>query len=385
MRIGIEAQRLFRKKKHGMDIVALELIKGLQKIDKENEYVIFAKAGPDQCVIEPTENFEIVTTSNYPYPIWEQLILPNYAKQKEIDILHCTSNTAPLYRNMPAILTLHDVIFLNSDRSVWNQGSLYQKLGNIYRRWIVPKVIHKCQAIITVSNWAKQEILDHFSNVNDRLFRVYNGVNEVYKQGANSQDLEMAKRKYDLPDKFILFLGNKASKKNMIGVLKAYCIYTSNNCFGHIPLVVTDVERDYLMHILKGIGCEEISECIHTVGYVKNSDLQFIYSRAIIFLYPSLTEGFGLPILESMACKTPVITSGTTSMPEIAGDSALLVDPYDPGDIAEKIIELLSDKTLYDKLVERGIERIEQFSFLNMSKEILELYKKTGEQLQLSA
>ena len=133
MRIGIEAQRLFRKKKHGMDMVALELIRSLQRTDTRNEYFIFIRADKDRQVLTESPNFHIVEIPGGPYPWWEQVLLPRAVKKYKCEILHCTGNTAPLFSPVPLILTLHDIIFLETSLRgiMFGEGSNYQRFGNI--------------------------------------------------------------------------------------------------------------------------------------------------------------------------------------------------------------------------------------------------------------
>lgn len=156
MRIGIEAQRIFRKEKHGMDMMAIELIKNLQKLDEVNDYYIFVNPGEDDSVIQPRRNFKIVALSKSPYPIWEQILLPKAIRDYKVDILHCTSNTAPLNLQIPLILTLHDIIYL--EKMDWKSGSWYQRLGNLYRRWNVPRIVNKAARILTVSKFEEKRI-----------------------------------------------------------------------------------------------------------------------------------------------------------------------------------------------------------------------------------
>ena len=155
MKIAIEAQRIFRKNKHGMDFVALESIKELQKIDKKNQYYILVAPGEDKCLKE-TGNFKIIEFGSTFYPCWEQFNLPRELKKIKPDILHCTSNTAPFFCSVPLILTLHDIIFLEPRGS--KNKSLYQNLGWYYRKLIVPKILPKCNKIITVSSFECKRI-----------------------------------------------------------------------------------------------------------------------------------------------------------------------------------------------------------------------------------
>ena len=160
MRIGIEAQRLFRPHKHGMDRVALELIKNLQVIDKENEYFIFVRPDTDNDVIENTSNFKIIQIPGGLYPLWEQYTLPKVVKKHRCDILHCTSNTAPFSNDTPLITTLHDIIFMEDSVTslLFNKSSFYQKLGNLYRRFVVKSVVSNSRRLLTVSNFEKSNI-----------------------------------------------------------------------------------------------------------------------------------------------------------------------------------------------------------------------------------
>ena len=150
MKIGIEGQRLFRKKKHGMDMVALELIRNLQLIDTENEYVLFIKPDTDHTAIKETANFKIVETGTGFYPLWEQFALPKAAKKAGCQLLHCTSNTAPVFTSIPLVVTLHDIIYMESSflKILKGSGTNYQKFGNAYRRLVVPWIIKKSRKII---------------------------------------------------------------------------------------------------------------------------------------------------------------------------------------------------------------------------------------------
>ncbi|MGZ4068488.1 MAG: glycosyltransferase, partial [Bacteroidia bacterium] len=148
MHVGIEAQRILRRKKHGMEIVALELIRNLQYIDHKNKYTVFARHGQDENAIKSTPNFKVEKFSAITYVDWEQFRLPGKVTSEKIDLLHCTSNTAPLSMSVPLILTLHDIIYIEATNF---KGSTYQNMGNLYRRYIVPKIVKKAELVLTVS------------------------------------------------------------------------------------------------------------------------------------------------------------------------------------------------------------------------------------------
>ena len=184
MKIGIEGQRLFRKKKHGMDMVALELIRNLQEIDHKNEYFIFIKPDEDDTVLKETANFKIIRLEGGSYPMWEQFALPKAVKEYGCQLLHCTSNTAPVNCSIPLVTTLHDIIYMESSyfKILTGSATPYQKFGNVYRKLVVPRVVKKSRKIITVSHFEKKRIGEFFGIKNDnRLTAVYNGVSDHFK------------------------------------------------------------------------------------------------------------------------------------------------------------------------------------------------------------
>jgi len=376
MRIGIEGQRLFRKNKHGMDFVTLELIRHLQKIDRQNEYVVFVQSDNDIC-IEETVNFKIKKFSSLPYPAWEQCALPRIAAKERVDILHCTSNTAPVWNSIPQILILHDVIFLEKPKSTRISKNWYQQFGNQYRQAIVPTVAKQCQTIITVSNYEKEQILKTLPLPSEKVNVVYNGVGRRFKKIRDKIMLEKIKEKYRLPEKFILFLGNTDPKKNLKGVLLAYSILVENS-EAVIPLVIIDLKQKYLSAVLKELNLPGLREHIVLPGYIPNRDLPAVYNLSDLFLYPSLRESFGLPVLEAMACGVPVITSNTSSMPEVAGDAALLVDPKDALLLANDIGAMLSHNNLRQRMIRKGVRQAERFSWQNTAEQVLQIYENTS-------
>ena len=380
MRIGIEAQRIFRKKKHGMDMVALELIRNLQSIDTENEYLIFVKPDVDDSVIKETANFKIIKLKGGFYPFWEQICLPRAAKKAGCQLLHCTSNTAPIFTSIPLVVTLHDIIYMESSylKILKGTGTLYQKFGNAYRKLFVPRIVKKSKRIITVSHFEKNRIGQFFGMGGDtRLTAVYNGVSEYFKPVTNITELQRVKIKYHLPERFFFFLGNTDPKKNTVGALKAFSNFIKQTGSEH-KLVMLDYDLSELEKLLDEIGDKALIDRIVLTGYVVNTDLPSIYCQCEVFLYPSLRESFGIPMLEAMACGVPVITSNTSSMPEVAGDAALIIDPFKPEEITEALIQLTTDKSLGNKLIERGLQQSAKFSWKAMANDVLEIYKQIG-------
>lgn len=374
MKIAIEAQRIFRKNKHGMDFVALEVIRELQKIDKENEYFILVSPGEDKCLKE-SENVHIIEINCPTYPLWEQWALPREVSRLKPDLLHCTSNTAPVNCPVPLILTLHDIIFLEPRQN--KSKSFYQNMGWYYRKLVVPKILPKCQKIITVSDFENKRIRENLNLSKEKVVTVYNGYNKhfhLFTPDANKIG------KYIATNKYIFFLGNTDPKKNVPRTLKAYSLYLKQS-LNKYPLLIADLNENIIDDILKEQQIEEIKPYLSFPGYIPNSDLADLYSGAFAFLYTSLRESFGIPLLEAMACGTPVITSSTSAIPEIAGKEAILTDPFNEKDIADKLLLLETDTEYYIRQKEYGLQRVKYFSWENTARELYKIYQSINQNL----
>ena len=369
MKIGIEAQRIFRKNKHGMDYVVLQEIRELQKIDTENEYFVFVKPGEDRCV-ESSKNVHVIELNYHSYPLWEQWALPRAAKKYGVEILHCTSNTAPIWCNIPLVLTLHDIIFLEP-RDKQNH-SLYQNMGWLYRRLNVPRILDKCRRIITVSNFEMENIISKLGIPRTRMAMIYNGYNDWFKPTEDKNEIY---NRYITESGYFFFLGNTDPKKNTERTLVAYSNYLEQSDVKR-KLLMADLDGEYLNGIIERNHIENIRDNIVMPGYIVNSDLPYIYNNAYAFLYTSLRESFGIPLLEAMACGTPVITSNTSSMPEIGGKDAILVNPESSDEITKMMLRLETDQKFYEQQKQIGLERAKLFSWRKTAENLLKLYQE---------
>ena len=368
MRIGIEAQRIFRENKHGMDYVVLEEIKELQKSDTRNEYFVFVAPGEDRC-LQDSKNVHIIQIGSNFYPLWEQFSLPRAVSQLNLDMLHCTSNTAPIRCKIPLILTLHDIIFLEPrDKS---NKSFYQNMGWRYRRFVVPRILKKCKRIITVSDFELNNIITKLQIPEEKMVMIYNGYNQWFKP---VEDTELIYQQYIDEPGYFFFLGNTDPKKNTERTLIAYSKYLEMSDVKR-KLLMADLDRGYLDEIIDRNDIGNIRDHIVMPGYIKNADLPYIYNNAFAFLYTSLRESFGIPLLEAMACGTPVITSNTSSMPEIGGPDVIMVNPLNVNEITEKMLLLEKDKALYQKQKDIGIIRAQQFSWEYTAEQLLTVYE----------
>jgi glycosyltransferase involved in cell wall biosynthesis len=268
-------------------------------------------------------------------------------------------------------LTLHDVIYLEK---LDFQGTAYQNFGNLYRRFVVPRIVNHCRTIITVSHFEREAILRTLNLPEERVKVIYNAVNAKFNNNYPAEQLESFREEYKLPEEFILFLGNTAPKKNTINVIKAYseyCLSTKE----HIPLVILDYERQLVLEALEKLGREDLIDNFIFPGYISSDNMPLMYNCATLFLYPSLRESFGLPLLEAMACNTPVITSNTSSMPEISGDAAQLVDPMDYIQITEAICTVLGNNQLREDMKRKGLVQAAKFTWEASARDLISTYE----------
>lgn len=373
MRIGIEVQRLFRRQKFGIETSALELIKSLQKVSPKNEFFIYAKEDTDRSCLSDSPNTIVRTLSGKIFIDFEQFFLPLAAKGDRLDILHCTGNTRPFFSPVPLVQTLHDVIFMDP---ISLKDSLYQQFGNYYRRHLVPLVTGKSNAVITVSHYEKERILKRIK-IDERKVRViYNGIDE--KRFTLLHDLKKAeevKRRYNLPPGFILFIGNTAARKNAIRVIDAYTRYASG-VQKPLPIVTPGLPKEFIKSKLAAINQLAKQKYFVSPGYIEDADLPFLYNLSTVFLYPSLAEGFGMPLVEAMACGAPVITSNTSCLPEIAGDAAILTDPMNIDSIANAIKGLSNNEDLRIRKITEGFSNAKRFNWTKTAEQVYEIYEE---------
>lgn len=264
------------------------------------------------------------------------------------------------------ICTVHDFSFMLQPH--WHTKELIDHYNKNFF-----KLIKKADYIITGSNFTKQEILDYMQIPEDKISVIYHGVNhELYKPYPQNE-LQETKAKFDLPKKFLLFVGSIEPRKNLLTLLKAYNLLT-NDEKGELPLILVGFKGWENREIMQEI--EKNRDFIRYLGFVSDSELAHIYNLATVFIYPSLYEGFGLPPLEAMACGTPVIVSSVASLPEVCGDAAIYVEPTDYIDIKNKILVIAKDEKLREELSQKSKAQAAFFSWEKSAIEHFEVFEK---------
>jgi glycosyltransferase involved in cell wall biosynthesis len=377
MKIGIEVQRLFRKKKFGIESSSLELIKSLKEIDPGHEFVVFVKDDEDRNCLNHSDHLKIKNVNGFFFADFEQFFLPIAARRDHVDILHCTGNTAPYFSPAPVVQTLHDVIFMDS---IPEEDSFYQQFGNHYRRHVVPLITKRSKAVITVSHYEKERIVNRLDIDEKAIHVVYNGIDEKhFHPRADALQRQAVRTKYHLPDDFILFLGNLTYRKNSSRIIESYVRYAAK-LQTPMALVTPGLPTAFVTERLKQLKYPYNKDQFITTGYIDKPDLPILYGLSKIFLFPSLSEGFGMPVVEAMACGAPVITSRISSMPEIAGNAAILIDPFNADEIAEAMLTLSLNEELRKSRIKAGLLNARRFSWHKSAQQVLQLYETVYQQ-----
>jgi len=384
MKIGIDARFAIHNRR-GIGNYTLRLIRHLAEIDIRNEYILYIDRGDVENVLPKQDNFRIKKLRPANYLIWEQVALPMQAKKDGLDILHCTGNTAPLYldKNIKLILTIPDVMYLKPYSILPRSPSLYQRLGRTYRKIIVPKAIKNVSSVITISNFSKKDIMEHIPLIKeDSISVIYLAADNSFRGVNKNEAITKLKEKFGINGSYMLAFGGIDPRKNTELIINMFIESKGKEQINE-KLVIVGIPNWKQTKFYNVVQKSECRDNIIFTNFVSEEDLVLLYNSASVFLYPSLYEGFGIPPLEAMACGVPVITSNTTSIPEVVGNAALLINPRDGEDIKKALLSLLNDEMLRKDLIKRGLEQVKKFSWGKMAEETLEVYNSVyrGESL----
>ena len=278
------------------------------------------------------------------------------------------------------ILTLHDTISL--ERNLKKPKPFYQYFGNMYRKILIPHIVKKAKHLIAVSETEKQNIVQMLHVPPDLVTVVHNGVdNKRYQPITDPYTQDAFRKKYQLPDRYIAFIGNTDPRKNVDNTLRAYADYLEKSDKKRILVMLHNNPKAFATTIEK-LRLNHLRDNIKMLGYIESADMPAFYSLSEMFLYPSLREGFGMPVLEAMACGTPVITSNVSSMPEVGGNAALYVSPDHYQEITEQMLHLETNPEIRKKMIETGFEQCKILSWDDAAQKVLNVYQKVFEQLK---
>jgi glycosyltransferase involved in cell wall biosynthesis len=371
MKIGIDARTLF-KPSGGVGTYLRNLLGGLSTLDSDHQYILFFDEEPPQKLDFLEElNF---TTRTLRLPLgqnlttWNNLRLPLELRSHPVDIFHFPFYTVPLLKSAKWVVSIHDITYkIHPEWFDWKGWLTFRP----FSYWAVKMA----ERILTCSYASKEDILRCYKIPEQKVVVTYYGVSKDFQPVDNPDKLAQVQKKYHLHHPLILYVGSFTVRKNLVRLIRAFHrLIAEKKLDAYLLLVGRPLSPSPdLPSLVKELELEHRISFIS--DYIPQEVLCLLYNLADLFVYPSLYEGFGLPPLEAMACGTPVVTSHISSLPEITGDAAILINPYDPGEIAEALFEGLTNPVLRKELVQKGLERVQQFSWKKTAWETLQVYQ----------
>lgn len=363
MKIGVDTS-ILEIDRAGAGVYTRELVKHLQYIDAGVSYEFFSPGASGAKRGYFSRKVKNILTDT----LWMQFKLPRELKRRGIDLLHCTAFRAPLKRGFPLVVTFYDLHILKSPLD-------YNPWLRYYCKFMLPKIAKRADKIITISEFSKNDIINTFSISPEKVAVTYCGIDNRFRLIPGASLKNNGLDKYGIKEKFILYVGALQPRKNIPLLLKAYSKLLKERFFDYQLVLVsaTGWRNKDIFSLVNDLG---LKDDIKILGYVPDDDLPLIYNLAQFLVYPSFFEGFGLPILEAMACGCPVICSSATSLPEIAGDCAVMFDPFSQIQLENAMRKMTTENNMRVEMSGKGIGRAADFSWEKCARLTLEVYKE---------
>jgi glycosyltransferase involved in cell wall biosynthesis len=367
MRIAIDARKL---NDFGIGTYLRNLIKYLPTVDPHNEYFLLCYEQDREQIRALAPSFSLVRESAAQYSLREHLSIPAKLRRLRVDLFHTPHYVLPLFIRCRAVVTVHDVIHLLFPQY------LPSSLAGRYARFMIRRAVERAELVLTVSNASKRDLLTFFDLDPDKIVVIPNGIDVSIAEPPPVEVLTRVRERYQLTGRFLLFAGNIKPHKNLERLIAAFGQLKAGSDFEDLTLIVIGDEISRYPELRRAVEKYRLRGSVRFFGFVPEPTLVALYQMADVFVFPSLYEGFGLPPLEAMANGTPVVTSNISSLPEVVGDAALTVDPYNIDDIAGAIRQLLTDRQLRARLITDGYERARGFSWERSVAQIHAAYQR---------
>lgn len=369
MKIGIDA-RLYGSSAKGIGRYVKELIENLEKTDLENEYLIFLNQQGFEEYQPQNKNFRKISVNIREYSILEQILWPRILAGYKLDYVHFPHFNVPLFYSRPFVVTIHDLIHWQHSKEASTKNCILANFKKLIFRIVVRSAVNRAKKIFVVSETIKKELLNEFKISPDKVVVTYEGAHNMGDLLKNPGENNILNR---IKSPYLFYVGNAYPHKNLYFLAKSFLSATSQ-----LPedlYLVLAGRKDYFYEQLEQkIKDLPNNEKIYLLGEVTDRELSLLYQNALVYVFPSLAEGFGLPGLEAMANNLPVLASEISPLPEVYGEAALYFNPKNENDLAEKIIKIYKDQKLRESLIAKGREQVKKYSWEKCAKETLAVY-----------
>lgn len=364
MRVAIDIRKLHD---FGIGTYVRNLVRQLARIDGETDYVLLCRRRDAGLAASLGENFRTVTQETPNYSIREQLMVPLNLGRSGATLFHAPHYVLPPLTPCRAIVTIHDCIHLRFPQYLPN------RLAYHYARAQIRSATRRARRVLTVSHASRRDIIRFFGVPETKITVIPNAIDERFRQAPPEADLYRVRARYQLPERFIMYAGNVKPHKNLERLIEAF-VTVRRRGFDDLGLLVSGSEVSQYATLRRAVHRHNLHKHVRFLGYQTTGTLAALYRLADVFVFPSLYEGFGLSPLEAIASGTPVVASNVSSLPEVLGDAAVLIDPLEAESIADGITRVLEDGALRADLRRRGLARAGCFSWEQSVKQVRRIY-----------
>ncbi len=355
VKIAIDARKW---RDFGIGTYVRNLVRHLAKLDRDTSYLLFCNPEDEPTLRDLAANFLPVVDRSARYGIREHFTIPLKLRRLGAQLLHSPHYVRPLLCTIPSVVTIHDCIHLLFPQYLPN------RMAFRYARFVMGSAVRRSALVYTVSQASRADILRFYPwSDPDRVCVVPNAIDAELLEDPGQDERERVRERYQIRGRFVLFAGNVKPHKNLGRLIRAFARVRAQPAHEDLRLVLLGDDVSRYGSLRRAVEESGVRQDVRFFGFVPHRTLAALYRMASVFAFPSLYEGFGLPPLEAMACGTPVVTSRMSSLPEVVGDGALLVDPYSEEEIAQGISRVLNDEELRSGLIERGRRRAALFSW----------------------